>query len=283
MLIFLSSCSFKNGQLEITDDSLEIMEDSNIEESNVEIESDLELDSEVTKITIEDLLEKYNSWEGNKSLGQSIYTLNLDNHRYILTILPNINNEQEIKWVELIYIKPIEEDTILSLDEIEPLEELISIVSPYSTENNQWIDKIISKDLPYEDSTEDWELNVDYYVYQGKREGVYVKLSNLKITTMFTPTIETRAEKRQRLANAIKEALNAPGHPDICTAVYFNSKGELIIEATSYWSELSKSDREDIIFLIKNILSKRKKELGVEGYGQFFSPSGRGLEAFYAD
>lgn len=57
----------------------------------------------------------------------------------------------------------------------------------------------------------------------------------------------------------------------------------MIIEATSYWGNMSKNDKEDIIFLIKDILQNRKDELGVEGFGQFFSPAGRPLESFYAD
>jgi len=30
------------------------------------------------------------------------------------------------------------------------------------------------------------------------------------------------------------------------------------------------------------LLSQRKEEIGVEGYGQFFSPVGKGLDSFYA-
>lgn len=97
-----------------------------------------------------------------------------------------------------------------------------------------------------------------------------------------SPYVDPAVDKRQNLADGIKAALNASGHPAICTDVYFNHKGELIIEATSYWGNMSKNDRDDLIYLIKEILQNRKEELDVEGFGQFFSPAGRPLESFYA-
>lgn len=231
---------------------------------------------------IESLLIEFKDWEGNKDLDEPIYTLNLDNDKYILTIKPNIDNKQELDWIEMIYIKLIEEDTIITLDEIKPLEELVSFILPYWVENNQWIDNILSKDFPFEELIDSWNLKADYYVYQGKNEGIYIKINNSDKAVAHTLTNDIKADKRQELAKGIKDALNASGHPAICTSVYFNKEGELIIEATSYWSDMSESDREDIVFLIKGILSERKEELGVEGYGQFFSPAGRGLESFYA-
>lgn len=231
---------------------------------------------------VESLLIEFKDWEGNKDLDKSIYTLNLDNDKYILTIKPNMDNKQELDWIEMIYIKLIEEDTIITLDEIKPLEELVSFISPYWVENNQWNDNILSKNFPFEESIDNWNLKIDYYVYQGKNEGIYIKINNSDKTVDHAPVKDIKTDKRQELVKGIKEALNSPGHPAICTSVYFNKEGELIIEATSYWSDMSESDREDIVFLIKGILSERKKELGVEGYGQFFSPAGRGLESFYA-
>ena len=51
---------------------------------------------------------------------------------------------------------------------------------------------------------------------------------------LFLPSKSVDISRLINMQNSqIREALNAPGHPAICTAVYFNSKGELIIEVDS--------------------------------------------------
>ena len=54
-------------------------------------------------ITIELLLREFANWDGNKELGADIYTLSLDNDKYLLSILPNKDKKQELHWVEMIY------------------------------------------------------------------------------------------------------------------------------------------------------------------------------------
>jgi hypothetical protein len=135
------------------------------------------------------------------------------------------------------------EDAEITSDEVKQMDRLLCILSPYWKENSQWRDSIINKNLPFEESVENWSLKADYYIYQGNKEGVYVKINNL-IKTVPQTHQDSNLDKQNKLANEIREALNAPGHPAICTAVYFNSKGELIIEATAYWGNMSKSDRE---------------------------------------
>ena len=88
--------------------------------------------------------------------------------------------------------------------------------------------------------------------------------------------------RRKEFADAIKQALNAPGLPEMCTDAYFNSKGELIIEVNGEWLVLDKELKKDMIYALTELLKKSKKNLNVEGYGQFFSDAGRPLESFYA-
>ncbi|MGI6428268.1 MAG: hypothetical protein ACOXZ6_00875 [Syntrophomonadaceae bacterium] len=265
-LILISSCSTENHKEE------------DVREANTQLKLESE---ELNGITIELLLREFANWDGNKELGADIYTLSLDNDKYLLSILPNKDKKQELHWVEMIYFISKTEDAEITSDEVKQMDRLLCILSPYWKENSQWRDSIINKNLPFEESVENWSLKADYYIYQGNKEGVYVKINNL-IKTVPQTHQDSNLDKQNKLANEIREALNAPGHPAICTAVYFNSKGELIIEATAYWGNMSKSDREDIIYLIEGLLSQRKEEIGVEGYGQFFSPVGKGLDSFYA-
>ena len=90
-------------------------------------------------------------------------------------------------------------------------------------------------------------------------------------------------EKRKEFASVIKQALNAPGLPKMCTDAYFNNKGELIIEVNGEWLILEDEIKKDMIYVIKETLRNIKSSLNVEGHGQFFSDSGRPLESFYAD
>lgn len=277
-IISLSACSNSNQELEKLKAENEKLKAELAENKNISTEP----------VTVNGLLDEFKDWDGNKTFGKDIYTLNLNKDVYILTIKPNSNENNVIDWMDMVYIKPIKNDTVITTDEISPMQKLVSIISPYWTENNQWMDNIIAKKIPYEEIHEGWKLNVDYYIYLNKKEGLVLTLSNLnkpqiQVETSKDTSTQTAVDsKRSDLANGIKSALNAPGHPPICNSVYFNKKGELIIEATSYWDAMSKSEKEDIIFLIKGILLKRKGELQVEGFGQFFSPAGRPLESFYA-
>lgn len=99
-------------------------------------------------------------------------------------------------------------------------------------------------------------------------------------STSYTSSYET---KRKEFAQIIKQSLNAPGLPEMCTDAYFNSKGELIIVVNGEWLVMDKELRNDMIYALKELLRKSKNSLNVEGYGQFFSDSGQPLESFYAD
>lgn len=110
--------------------------------------------------------------------------------------------------------------------------------------------------------------------------------SQPKSTTSYSSTtstdLPTSKEKRETFASSIKQALNAPGLPTMCERAYFNDLGELIIEVNGEWIILDDGLKEDMVYVIKELLKDKKSDLGVEGYGQFFSTSGQGLESFYA-
>lgn len=106
---------------------------------------------------------------------------------------------------------------------------------------------------------------------------------NNPATVQTSPSITSYESKREEFASIIKQALNAPGLPPMCTDAYFNSKGELIIEVNGEWLVLDKELKKDIVYALTELLRKSKKSLGVEGFGQFFSDAGRPLESFYAN
>lgn len=245
------------------------------DEERIEIEQKI--------FAVNNILKEFEDWEGNKTPYEAIYTLNLYNDTYILTIVPNGSKDSSLNWTDMYYLRDIIDDDVISLEELAPMDKLASTISSYWEDNKQWIDKVINRELPYEEQNDNYVLTVDYSRNYNTNEinGLYFKISNTRKPIKIEEGSIT--DKRQKLAAGIKESLNAPGHPEICTNVYFNNLGELIIEATSYWSELPESDREDIIYLLKGILVERKDEINVEGYGQFFSPVGRGLESFYAN
>ncbi|TCU72863.1 hypothetical protein EV204_105199 [Tissierella praeacuta] len=110
--------------------------------------------------------------------------------------------------------------------------------------------------------------------------------SKSKSTSSYSSTtstnVPTTKEKRESFASSIKESLNAPGLPIMCERAYFNDLGEFIIEVNGEWIILDDELKEDMIYALKELLKEKKSDLGVEGYGQFFSTSGKGLESFYA-
>lgn len=285
-IMSLSACSYSNQELE------------KLKAENERLKTELAANKNVSgeHITVKDLLNQFKNWDGDKNFGQAIYTLNFNKDSYILTIKPNSNENNVIDWMDMVYIKPIKNDTVITTDEISPMQKLVYIASPYWIENTQWMDNIIAKKIPYEETNNDWKLNIDYYTYLNKKEGLVLTLSNLNkpqvevskntltqpIATQSSDSYSSYESKRKEFANIIKQALNAPGLPEMCTDAYFNYKGELIIEVNGEWLVLEQELRKDIVYTLTELLKKSKKDLGVEGYGQFFSDSGRALESFYA-
>ncbi|MBA1335827.1 MAG: hypothetical protein HPY66_1645 [Firmicutes bacterium] len=176
------------------------------------------------RITVSSLLNEFNDWEGKKDQNQAIYTLNLSNNTYILTINPQTNS-REIKWAEMVYIKPIKSGATITTDEIKPLKKLASAISPYWGENTKWMDSITSGKIPYEESADNWKLKADYYYYQGKKEGLSLTISTLITVTQPSTTYQpstpvvpvTPSASKEDKTNAwifaqdaVKSALKAP-------------------------------------------------------------------------
>jgi hypothetical protein len=281
VLYFMSKCDYGERYTRNTK-TVEIKESKTqllTEKERIEIEQRV--------FAVNNILKEFEDWEVDKLSSEVLYTLNKYNDSniltYILTVVPQSSKDSSLKWTDMYYFRDIKDGDIITLEEIVPMDKLASTISSYWEENKEWIDKVISGELPYEEQNDNYILTVDYSRNYDTNEiyGLYFKIRNIRNEIKVEEGSIT--DKRQILAKGIMDALNAPGHPAICTSVYFNNKGELIIEATTYWSDLSENDKKDIIYLIEGIITERKNEINVDGYGQFFSPAGRGLEAFYAD
>ena len=260
-IIFFTACTNSNQALEnkeVSTDSIQMNTNSS------------------EHITIERLLGEFNDWDGNKELGQILYMLNLSKDTYILTVNPNNRDDNKIDWVEMIYIKPLNQSYVITKEELEPFQKL---VMGLNIQDTSFVSSIISRSLPYEKKYNDWNLKVDYYVYQDKKEGISLNLSNLKQTVDMTfSVVDDLSKQRQEFVDKISGALGP-----VCNKAYFNGRGEFIIEVNSEWNTINNESKKDLIYSIENQLRKVKKGLEVEGYGQFFSPVGRPLESFYAN
>lgn len=125
-------------------------------------------------------------------------------------------------------------------------------------------------------------ISNQYWRNQAKKNVDFQPKPTTNYSSTTSTNIPTTKEKRESFASSIKLALNAPGLPTMCERAYFNDLGELIIEVNGEWIILDDGLKEDMIYVIKELLKDKKSDLGVEGYGQFFSTSGKGLESFYA-
>lgn len=130
------------------------------------------------------------------------------------------------------------------------------------------------------------------FSYTSIKDAYYTKIAKEEIASRESQNLNYKApqsntptpsEKRAEFASSIKNSLNAPGLPNMCENAYFNDLGELIIEVNSEWITLHKGVKEDIIYGLEEKLREKKSALHVEGYGQFFSTSGKPLESFYAN
>lgn len=265
-VINLTACSYKSEKLSSSNDENDKLRTELIQEEHIEPE----------KVSVNGLLNEFKDWDGNKEPGQVIYTLNLNKDAYILTIMPNRADKNKINWVEMIFIKPLDKSYNITQDELVPLHKLVSV---FKLQDISWESSIVNGNIPYEKIYNDWQLKIDYYMYQDKKEGISLTLSNLEKSDDFILPVEDElSKKRQEFADKISRALGP-----VCYRAYFNSRGEFIIEVNSEWNTIDKESKKDLIYSIKNQLRKVKKELDVEGYGQFFSRTGRPLESFYAN
>lgn len=85
-------------------------------------------------------------------------------------------------------------------------------------------------------------------------------------------------EKRMIFSNQI--IANMQG---ICEEAYFDKNGAFIVVVNADWHSFNDGEKDDILFLIENDLRDAKADLEVDGFGQVFSTSGKGLETFYGN
>ena len=126
-------------------------------------------------ISVNDILSEFQEWEGKKNPGDTIYTLNLDNDRYILTAVPQA--DRTLKWTDIYFFKNIDDENI-TVEELKPMDDLASIISSHWNEDKQWIGKVINNELPYEEAYNNYTLSVDKYIYNGSAAGLYFKIIN---------------------------------------------------------------------------------------------------------
>ena len=274
IIIFLSSCSGQNqGSENLKPENEELGTQLS---SNTEVVDDNTSHNTIKQVTVKDLLSEYRDWDGNKDFGKISYILDLDNDTYMLIIWPNSIDNNVINYVEMIYFKSLQDFYSINTTELKHMQELTSL---FRIDNEEWMQNAMNEEFPYEKTFKDWKLRVDYLIYNGRKDGVSLRLDNLKQPTRPTtlPANDLN-KKRQGFAAKIRGALGP-----VCDRAYFNSKGELILEVNSEWYTVKEGTKKDIIYSIEKQLKNVKKDLKVEGYGQFFSSTGRPLESFYAD
>lgn len=128
------------------------------------------------EFNVNDLLNEFKDWDGDKKIGQTIYTLNLKNDTYILTIKPFPFDNKKIDWVDIHYIKSLENSYSITIDELEPFQQLVSLTG---INNDSWIINTLAAELPCEEVNNNWIMKIDYYIFQNKKDGIVLKLTNL--------------------------------------------------------------------------------------------------------
>jgi len=161
-----------------------------------------EITEQTKKISVNDILTKFQEWEGAKTPGKSIYTLNYNNDEYILTIVPQ--SAQTLNWTDIYYFKNIDNENV-TVEELKPMDDLASTISSYWSEDKRWIDKVINMELPYNETSDNYTLSVDKYIYNGIASGVYFKIIN-NIETKNSLTKEEILKQAYLKVNADKES-----------------------------------------------------------------------------
>lgn len=154
------------------------------------------------KISVNDILAKFQEWEGTKTPGKSIYTLNYNNDEYILTIVPQL--DQALNWTDIYYFKNIDNESV-TIEELKPMDDLATTISSYWSEDKKWIDKVVNMELPYNETSDNYTLSVDMYIYNGVAAGIYFKIIN-NVETKNSLTKEEILKQAYLKVNADKES-----------------------------------------------------------------------------
>lgn len=215
VLYFMSKCDYREKYfsntetIELEKNGLQINDMSKENQGHVE-----------GIVPVNDILSKFQNWEGKKNSGDVIYTLNLDNDTYVLTIKPQGKSNQTLSWTDIYYFKDIDNGSI-TVEELKPMYDLASIISSHWNEEKLWIDKVINNELPYEEIYNNYTLSVDKYIYNGSVAGLYFKIvNNVEAKNYLTKEeilkqayLEVNADKESAwifAKDAVKENLKAP-------------------------------------------------------------------------
>lgn len=240
---------------------------------------DYAIDAELQYQTVEMILASFSDWD---SLGFTTDPMLENKNKNLLSIVQNSHNKKYVDSIELYIFN--KKPASITEQETETFDRLLKTALPNWNESKEWLDNSLkaltesTEDKPVETTEKDnWKLSIRY----TPKEGVILKTVQ-RIPFDFLEGNKTTEERREEFETAIKIALNITTPYKICSDVYFNHKGELIIIVNSEWHYLSEGEKKDMIYAIEKSLKNKKGKLDVEGFGQFFSTAGRPLESFYA-
>lgn len=220
LMIFFSACSAQNDEIDRLKAENEKLKkelstysntDNNISEyptlSNIKTaapeESSFPIDMNIT-----DLLYEFKDWDGRKSPGKTIYTLDLENDTYLLSIFCDSNDTSRIDWMDIHYYKELDSSYSITSEELEPFEKLVLLMLGDNATESEWKDKILSGSFPYEEIIGDWLLKMDYYIYQEKKAGIYLAFYNQSETKNLDKVQvanTTDSQKRNYSSGSLKE------------------------------------------------------------------------------
>jgi hypothetical protein len=247
--------------------------------NNYVLGAELNADAKSQYQTVEMILASFSDWD---NLGFTTDPMLENKNKNLLSIIQNSHNKKYISSIELYIFN--KKPASIKEQETETFDRLLKTVLPNWNESKEWLNNSLkaltesTEDKPVETTEKDnWKLSIRY----TPKEGVILKTVQ-RIPFDFLEENKTTEERREEFETAIKIALNITTPYKICSDVYFNHKGELIIVVNSEWYYLSEGEKKDMIYAIEKSLKNKKGKLGVEGFGQFFSTAGRPLESFYA-
>lgn len=229
-------------------------------------------DSPITKeatTSVSDLLNEFKDWDGSKSKSV-IYTLNYKKDTYILTIVPdNQNNPEDIDWIEIISFSPNLESLNFDSEELQPSIKMLKVIIKEKKEWEEWLRQKF-KIIPSEEVINEWKLIVDYYIYNSNKSGISVKAINLR-----TPTINGSSSSMSNNSNyssTPKEFENLVvknGYPIVVAASVEGDNGKTFSKSEAKflgvwvdndWYSLSNVEKKRLIKLHWDVFSQWKSD-----------------------
>jgi len=219
-------------------------------------------------LTVNDLISNFNDWEGDKT-ERTVYTLALG-HKAILTIVPDLNISEYVKWTEMAIIAPNRKPQTLSAKELEPIMKLLSVLFPEWANKETWVYEGIRK-LPTKLKKDNWELKLEYYA----KEGLFLRASQ-NLSDESSTSLPNQSDQIQTVP-AGPEETDSPrvfeklvverGSPIIVGASVEDDNGKAYTKSSSKflgiwvspeWYRLSKPEKEYFIKLHLNVFNEWK-------------------------